>query len=53
MMIMMMLMILTKIMTITCFCVKDIILVNYLSILSIRIMIEVGTVHGLHTQKFI
>jgi len=38
-------------MVIIVFCVKSIIVVNFLSILDIHIMLEVGKVHGLHTQK--
>jgi len=51
---MMMLMIQTK-MTImnVFFLLKDIIVVNFLSILSLRIMLDVAKVHGLHKQKMI
>jgi len=54
MMLMMMLMILTKMIIIIVFLLmKDIVVANCLSILSLHIMLDVAKVHGLHTQNMI
>ena len=53
MMIMMMLMLVIKMTIIIVFLMRDAIVVNYLSFLSLRIMLVVAQVHGLHAQKFI
>jgi hypothetical protein len=53
MMIMMMLMLVIKMTIIIVFLMRDAIVVNCLSFLSLRIMLVVAQVHGLPTQKFI